>query len=193
MRRVFRVCRAIYARLDGEGARRVGARWNSFLLSILGLAMSAAVPTSAQFGSLRDRLKDTTKNSPLGSPTGGSSLTQAGDMASYLTVASDQGMKALDELAAAFPENKVASFKLLSAQYKEAKTSRKDGNIDADSFTTATKAAAEMAKLEDDWKSYKKEAAKGIRKADGRLALMLIADGEAAASAPKTLRTCKPK
>lgn len=29
MRRVFRVCRAIYARLDGEGARRVGARWNS--------------------------------------------------------------------------------------------------------------------------------------------------------------------
>lgn len=29
MRRVFRVCRAIYARLDGEGAQRVGARWNS--------------------------------------------------------------------------------------------------------------------------------------------------------------------
>lgn len=29
MRRVFRVCRAIHARLDGEGARRVGGRWNS--------------------------------------------------------------------------------------------------------------------------------------------------------------------
>lgn len=29
MRRVFRVCRAVHARLDGEGARRVGARWNS--------------------------------------------------------------------------------------------------------------------------------------------------------------------
>jgi RES domain-containing protein len=28
-RRAFRVCRAIYARLDGEGARRVGGRWNS--------------------------------------------------------------------------------------------------------------------------------------------------------------------
>lgn len=27
--RVYRVCRARYARLDGEGARRVGGRWNS--------------------------------------------------------------------------------------------------------------------------------------------------------------------
>lgn len=26
--RVYRVCRAIYARLDGEGARRAGGRWN---------------------------------------------------------------------------------------------------------------------------------------------------------------------
>ena len=29
MQRVFRVCRSIYSRLDGEGARRVGGRWNS--------------------------------------------------------------------------------------------------------------------------------------------------------------------
>jgi RES domain-containing protein len=28
-RRVYRVCRAIHARLDGEGAKRVGGRWNS--------------------------------------------------------------------------------------------------------------------------------------------------------------------
>lgn len=27
--RVYRVCRAIHARLDGEGANRVGGRWNS--------------------------------------------------------------------------------------------------------------------------------------------------------------------
>ena len=27
--RVFRVCRAVFARLDGEGARREGGRWNS--------------------------------------------------------------------------------------------------------------------------------------------------------------------
>jgi RES domain-containing protein len=26
---VYRVCRSIYTRLDGEGARRVGGRWNS--------------------------------------------------------------------------------------------------------------------------------------------------------------------
>jgi RES domain-containing protein len=28
-RSVYRVCRARYARLDGEGARLVGGRWNS--------------------------------------------------------------------------------------------------------------------------------------------------------------------
>lgn len=28
-RRIYRVCRARYARLDGEGAKRVGGRWNS--------------------------------------------------------------------------------------------------------------------------------------------------------------------
>ncbi|MBI3679044.1 MAG: RES family NAD+ phosphorylase [Acidobacteria bacterium] len=28
-RRIYRVCRAIHARLDGEGAKRVGGRWNS--------------------------------------------------------------------------------------------------------------------------------------------------------------------
>lgn len=28
-RRVYRVCRSLYARLDGEGAKRVGGRWNS--------------------------------------------------------------------------------------------------------------------------------------------------------------------
>jgi RES domain-containing protein len=27
--RVYRVCRSLYARLDGEGAKRVGGRWNS--------------------------------------------------------------------------------------------------------------------------------------------------------------------
>jgi RES domain-containing protein len=28
-RRIYRVCRAVHARLDGEGAKRVGGRWNS--------------------------------------------------------------------------------------------------------------------------------------------------------------------
>jgi RES domain-containing protein len=28
-RRIFRVCRSIHASLDGEGAKRVGGRWNS--------------------------------------------------------------------------------------------------------------------------------------------------------------------
>jgi RES domain-containing protein len=42
-RRVFRVCRARYARLDGEGARRVGGRWNSPGQPLVYMAESVAL------------------------------------------------------------------------------------------------------------------------------------------------------
>jgi RES domain-containing protein len=41
--RVFRVCRAIHAKLDGEGARRVGARWNSPGHAVVYMAESVAL------------------------------------------------------------------------------------------------------------------------------------------------------
>jgi len=40
---VFRVCRARHARLDGEGARRVGGRWNSAGLAVVYMAQSVAL------------------------------------------------------------------------------------------------------------------------------------------------------
>ena len=43
MRRVFRVCRAIHARLDGEGARRAGGRWNSPGRAVVYMADSVAL------------------------------------------------------------------------------------------------------------------------------------------------------
>jgi RES domain-containing protein len=42
-RQVFRVCRARYARLDGEGARRVGGRWNSAGKPVVYMAESVAL------------------------------------------------------------------------------------------------------------------------------------------------------
>ena len=42
-RRVFRVCRSIYARLDGEGARRAGGRWNSPGRRVVYMADSVAL------------------------------------------------------------------------------------------------------------------------------------------------------
>jgi RES domain-containing protein len=42
-RRVYRVCRARYARLDGEGAKRVGGRWNSPGRAMVYMAESIAL------------------------------------------------------------------------------------------------------------------------------------------------------
>jgi RES domain-containing protein len=39
----YRVCRRIYARLDGQGARRVGGRWNSPGLPVVYMAQSIAL------------------------------------------------------------------------------------------------------------------------------------------------------
>lgn len=43
VRRVYRVCRARYARLDGEGAKRVGGRWNSPGRAVVYMAESVAL------------------------------------------------------------------------------------------------------------------------------------------------------
>jgi hypothetical protein len=40
---IYRVCRRIYASLDGEGARRVGGRWNSPGRSVVYMAQSVAL------------------------------------------------------------------------------------------------------------------------------------------------------
>jgi RES domain-containing protein len=42
-RRVYRVCRAVYARLDGLGAKRVGGRWNSPGRAVVYMAETLAV------------------------------------------------------------------------------------------------------------------------------------------------------
>jgi RES domain-containing protein len=39
----YRVCRRIYARLDGEGSRRVGGRWNSPGRPVVYMAQSVAL------------------------------------------------------------------------------------------------------------------------------------------------------
>ncbi|HEY6389656.1 MAG TPA: RES family NAD+ phosphorylase [Bryobacteraceae bacterium] len=41
--RVYRVCRAVHARLDGEGAVRVGGRWNSSGKSVVYMAQSISL------------------------------------------------------------------------------------------------------------------------------------------------------
>lgn len=41
--RVYRVCRAIHARLDGQGAKRAGGRWNSPGVPVVYMAQSVSL------------------------------------------------------------------------------------------------------------------------------------------------------
>lgn len=117
----------------------------------------------------------------------GSALASGAEMIGFVTVATDQGMKAVDNLLEVFPAEKVAKVKKLSAQYAELSKKRKEGNIDAEQLKVASAAGDEMAALQGDWKSYKKEKSSVVAKANGRLGLMLGADAIAASAAPKTL------
>lgn len=157
---------------------------NIMKISCLALSLllaACSIPAFGQFGGWKNQIPHPTRS-------GVDALARSGDFVSYLTIATDQGMKALNELAAAFPPEKVAAFQKLSAQYQEAAKNRPNGNIDAESFTVASDAADEMAKLEKDWQTYRKEGAQGVRKAHARIGLMLIADGEGSTRAPQLLR-----
>ncbi len=117
----------------------------------------------------------------------GSAMLAGAEMIGFITIATDQGMKAMDTMMEMFPPEKVEKIKKLNLQYKELSTKRKDGNIDAEQLKVASEAGTEMAALEGDWKSYKKEKAATVTKANSRLGLMLGADAIAALAAPKTL------
>jgi len=119
----------------------------------------------------------------------GSALASGAAMIGFVTVATDQGMKAVDTMLEMFPAEKVAKVKKLSAQYAELSGKRKDGNIDAEQLKVASAAGDEMAALQGDWKSYKKEKASAVSKANGRLGSMRGARALAASAAPKTLAT----
>jgi hypothetical protein len=158
---------------------------NTTFSRILIVGLASGLTLSGQGGFLGKTGK--TLEDGLGSKTPSTppALATSGDFVRRLTLATDQGMRALDELAAVFPPEKVAAFRQLSSQYQEAAKTRKDSNIDAASLTLAGDAADEMAKLEGEWQSYRKEGAQGVRRAHARIGLMLIVDGSAGAQAPK--------
>jgi hypothetical protein len=112
---------------------------------------------------------------------------QAVALIRLVTLATDQGMQAMDMMASIFSPEEVAKFAESSKKYHEMNANRKDGNIDADQCQVATDAAEEFAKLDVDWNSYRKEKAIVVPMADHRLAYMLLADGLAVIQLPGTV------
>ena len=147
------------------------------------VAMSVA--SFGQFGLGKIGLGQKNSNTP----DVGQVLAQSTDLVKLITAATDQGVMAMDELAAAFPPEKVAAYKELSMKYHESQASRKDGNIDAEEAQIATDAAEEFAKLAQDWQSYRKDGTDHVSKADRRLGLMLLGDGLASTTLPPLVKS----
>jgi hypothetical protein len=139
------------------------------LLTLLNMFLYAQIPGVG--GILSKRFPGTPKTT-----------AQTGTFAGYLRAATDQGIKGLEELAAVFPPDKVAHLKELTNSYHRA--IEKQTEINGEAFTIATDAAKEMASLEEDWQSYNKAAAKSVRKAHARFALMLTVDAFAGGEIP---------
>lgn len=147
------------------------------------VAMSVA--SFGQFGLGKVGLGQKNSNTP----DVGQVLTQSTDLVKLITASTDQGVLAMDELATAFPPEKVAAYGELSKKYHESQATRKDGNIDAEGAQIATDAAAEFAKLAQDWQSYRKDGTDHVSKADRRLGLMLLGDGLASTTLPTVVKS----
>jgi hypothetical protein len=142
-----------------------------------------AVCASAQFGGLL-------KKSP-GNKTGTDAtavLGQGQDLLAYVTLATDNGMEAVDAVASVFPPEKVQKIKDLAVKYNELKAKRGDQNIDAESIQVASQIAAEMALLDSEWQAHVKEKSAAVKKADAHLALVILVDALAATKTPETAK-----
>jgi hypothetical protein len=138
-------------------------------------SVALAGPVSAQLGGLIG------KKSPASAVDVDKALSAGSDLLGYITLANDLGMQGADYLIAMYPDEKVGDIKKASAQAKELKAKRKDGKIDAEEIKSNEDVSAKLAALEkeDMWKGYKKENAANVKKANGKLGLMLLADGVA--------------
>ena len=88
-------------------------------------------------------------------------------MLSYVTIATDNGVKAVEALASVFPPDKVQKVADLAAKYNELKAKRSDQNVDSESIQVSSEIAAEMAKLDSEWQAHLKEKC-AARKKGGR-------------------------
>lgn len=156
------------------------------LMVVLIAVLTLTTLAQAQFGGLK-------KLAPGGqgsnAPTPAQTLSQCSEFVQFVTAASDLGIQAMDELAQAFPPEKIAAYTELSKKYHELQANRPDGNINAEGVQTLSAASTEMAKLTDDWKSYKKDGATHVAKADRRLGIMLLADGAAGLQLPPLMKS----
>jgi hypothetical protein len=105
-----------------------------------------------------------------------------------VTAASDWGMTALDQLALAFPDDKVAEFKAISEKYHTGQAKRTNGNVDAEQIKMCSDAVESMSKLQGDWELYRKEKKDAVLKADARLGAMLGLDTVAATKIPAAIQ-----
>lgn len=141
------------------------------------------VCATAQLGGLTKRI-----TGGKGSSDVSAMMTQGQDMLSYVTIANDNGVKAVEALASVFPPDKLQKVADLAAKYNELKAKRSDQNIDAESIHLSSEIASEMAKLDSDWQTHLTEKSAAVKKADARLALAILADGLAATKAPDTVK-----
>lgn len=139
-------------------------------------------------------LKGSATSESKGSPVDlDKTLRQSQDLLAMITLATDLGVDAAQNLAAVYPPEKVEQIRVLSARYNELKAKRGSGDVDAEQLKLASDITAETAKLdlESNWTRDQKRNAGEVRKAHAKLGVMLIADGLAAIQIPPTVDALK--
>jgi hypothetical protein len=112
-------------------------------------------------------------------------ITQSQDMLTYMTIATDNSVKAAEALASVFPPDVVQGIRDQAEKFHELRANEKTHDLDSQHFQLVKNIADETQKLDAQWQTHLKEKSAAIKEADARLALVILADGLAATKAPE--------
>src|ERR1035437_4395136 len=100
-------------------------------MKTLSIGLLLSLGAISAYGQLGGRLK---KNSSAKGGDVTAVMTQGQDLLTYVTIATDSGVKAVEAIVSVFPPAKVEKLKVLAAKYNELKGKRTDQNIDSESY-----------------------------------------------------------
>ncbi len=149
-------------------------------------------PAQAQgLGGLFGGKKDDSSASQKGAVKGPSmedALKQGAELITYVGIATELGISALDQIRQAYPPGRFPKIDVLCNRQAEAKKNGKNIDLDSETSKSFSDIGPEIENMEKEYKDYKKDKTANFGKAYGKLGLAALADGIATLRVQDTIK-----